>query len=347
MTTNSQFVVFYGVNGAGKTSLLEAAYVLSSLRSFRESSPLNLIKFGDVAASIEGQVSSYLGRQKMLWGYHRQRKGRLLQIDGKNIHDVKVWFQPLRSILFCPEHISIIKGAPEMRRQFVDRAKFTSNPAYLEIYRKYIQVLSQKRELLKKENMKVEELQPWNEQLIDYGTKVTLQRQSILKELEQPFQQMHNFLASGEEVRLQLRGIGSASKENVRERITSLVNRATQEEIKKKQVLVGPHRDDLYVLMNDMPARQFASQGQIRTIVIALKLAELEAARIRGENPLFLLDDLSSELDYKRMTKLVQMLSERDGQVWITTTNPNFLSSLPETRLSRFQVENGNVKQDK
>ena len=96
-----------------------------------------------------------------------------------------------------------------------------------------------------------------------------------------------------------------------------------------------------------MPARQFASQGQIRTIVISLKLAELEAARIRGENPLFLLDDLSSELDYKRMTKLVQMLSERDGQVWITTTNPNFLSSLPETRLSRFQVENGAVKQDK
>ena len=110
--------------------------------------------------------------------------------------------------------------------------------------------------------------------------------------------------------------------------------------------MVGPHKDDVFILMNGMPARQFASQGQTRTIVIALKLAELEAARRRNENPLFLLDDLSSELDYERMKKLVQMLSERDGQVWITTTNPNFIQSLPATRVSRFKVVDGNVKKD-
>jgi DNA replication and repair protein RecF len=326
---------------------LEAAYVLSSLRSFRESIPTNIIKFGESAASIESNVLSYLGKQKMLWSYHRQKKGRLLQIDGKTIHDLKMWFQPLRSILFCPEHINIIKGSPEMRRQFMDRARFTANPAYLDVFRKYYHVLTQKRELLRKDNLNVEELIPWNQQLIDYGTKITVQRQSILSELKEPFQKMHDFLASGEKVELQLRGIGSASKEKVREKLTGLVNRAIEEEIKRKQVLIGPHKDDVYVLMNGMPARQFASQGQTRTIVIALKLAELEAAKLRNENPLFLLDDLSSELDYERMQRLVQMLSERDGQVWITTTNPNFLQSLPETRLSRFQVSEGEVRQDK
>jgi DNA replication and repair protein RecF len=327
--------------------MLEAAYMLSTLRSFRESIPLNIIKFGDVAASVEGKVNSFLGLQKMLWSYHRQKKDRLLQIDGKTIHDVKIWFKPLRSILFCPEHIHIIKGSPEMRRQFVDRARFTANPTYLDVFRKYYHVLTQKRELLRKENLKVEELIPWNKQLIDFGTKVTLQRQSILKELKDPFQKMHDFLANGEQVQLQLKGIGSVPKEEVRERLTSMVTRAVQEEIIKKQVLVGPHKDDISILMNNMPARQFASQGQTRTMVIALKLAELEAARLRGENPLFLLDDLTSELDYKRMTKLVQILSDRDGQVWITTTSPNFLGSLPETRLSRFQMNAGEIKQDK
>ena len=95
--------------------------------------------------------------------------------------------------------------------------------------------------------------------------------------------------------------------------------------------------------MNGMPARRFASQGQTRSIIVALKLAELEAAKLRGERPLFLMDDLSSELDLERRKQLVHLLAERDGQVWITTTQPNFLSDLPRGRIARFYVENGIV----
>ena len=345
--TDKQFIVLYGPNGAGKTSILEAVYMLSSLRSFRDPSPLNLIKFGEVSTFVEANVQTFLGKQKMVWGCHSKKDGRFLQIDKKNIRDLEVWFQCLRAILFCPEHIEIVKGGPQTRRSFIDRARFVAQPSYLQVVRKYLSVLHQKRELLKKDKVKDQELMPWNKQLIEYGTQITLERQNILRELEEPFQQMHQYIAGDERVKLTLRGIGSSEPEGVKARLEQLTEKVKIEEIRRRQSLVGPHRDDLDILLNDVPAKRFASQGQTRSIVLALKLAELEASHKRGDTPLFLLDDLSSELDFERLKKLVQMLSERDGQVWITTTNPNFLGALPKSRVARFYVEEGNVTLDR
>lgn len=336
-------MVLYGPNGAGKTSILEAVDVLSSLKSFREPLPKNLIKWGNSITHIEGQVQSILGRQKMAWGYH-EKKGRLLQIDGKNIRDLPVWFQGLRSILFCPEQIDIIRGSPQIRRNFIDRAKFIAEPGYLDVVRKYLQVLKHKKELLKKDHIKSLEVLPWNLQLVDLATKIILGRHEILEELSVPFQEMHQNIAGSEVVSLQIHGLGRDTTD-LKNYLTQLFNKVLPEEIRKHQILIGPHKDDLEILINNHPARKFASQGQTRSIVVALKLAELEAARLRGEKPLFLLDDLSSELDLERRKKLVQMLSERDGQVWISTTNPNFLGVLPPGRVAKFYVEDGKVEQ--
>ena len=343
LQTDKQFIVLYGPNGAGKTSVLESVYMLSSLRSFRDPSPLNLIQFGENSTFVEANVRTFLGQQKMVWGCHSKKEGRFLQIDKKNIRDLEVWFSCLRAILFCPEHIEIVKGGPQTRRSFIDRARFVAQPSYLQVVRKYLSVLHQKRELLKKDNIKYEELMPWNMQLLEYGTRITLERQNILRELEDPFQQMHQYIAGDETVKLTLRGIGSSEPEDIKSRFEQLIEKVKTEEIRRRQSLVGPHRDDLDILLNDVPAKRFASQGQTRSIVLALKLAELEASRKRGDTPLFLLDDLSSELDFERLKKLVQMLSERDGQVWITTTNPNFLSALPKSGVARFYIEEGNV----
>ena len=107
---------------------------------------------------------------------------------------------------------------------------------------------------------------------------------------------------------------------------------------------MGPHADDVQVLMDGVPAKKFASQGQVRSIVLALKLAELDAARKRGENPLFLLDDLSSELDRERTNKLLEILSERENQIWITTTDPSYLGGMPFSKRTRFLVEDGKIK---
>ena len=115
-------------------------------------------------------------------------------------------------------------------------------------------------------------------------------------------------------------------------------------EIRQRRCLVGPHCDNMKIYLNGVSAKKFASQGQVRSIVLALKLAELEAARIRGENPLFLLDGLSSELDRERTNKLLELLSERENQIWITTTDPSYLSGMPFSKRTRFHVEHGKIK---
>ena len=122
--------------------------MLSSLKSFRDHSISNVIQSGSSTAFVDAQVLSPIGTQRMMWGYHRD-KGRLLQVDGKKITDLTQWFHCLRSILFCPEQIDIIRGAPDVRRKFLDRARFIADPGYLLTVRNYIQVLKQKRELLK------------------------------------------------------------------------------------------------------------------------------------------------------------------------------------------------------
>ena len=279
----------------------------------------------------------------MLWGYHKD-KGRLLQLDGKKINDLTQWFQCLRAILFCPEQIDIIRGAPDVRRKFLDRAHFIADPSYLRTARNYIQVLKQKRELLKKDPLQEAELIPWNMQLQKYGAAVISGRLNILEELAEPFQQMHQQLIGNEKVSLSIQGIGAGPLSEAVKRFEVEMSHSLSEEVRRKQVLVGPHRDDLDIQLNGMPARRFASQGQTRSIIVALKLAELEAAKLRGERPLFLMDDLSSELDLERRKQLVQLLAEREGQVWITTTQPNFLSDLPRGRIARFYVDNGIVK---
>ena len=342
MKTDRQFIVLHGPNGAGKTSILEAVDVLSSLRSFRDSQTSNVVQHGHTTAFIEAQVLSPLGRQKMMWGYHTDR-GRALQLDGKKIQDLTVWFQSLRSILFCPEQIEIVRGAPQVRRQFIDRARFIADPLYLNVVRNYLKVLKQKRELLKKENLQSAELLPWNLQIINYGKQIIEGRSRILQDLYVPFKEMHNSIAGNDNVDLFIQGIGSGDLELALQRFETELNRLTDEEVRKRQVLIGPHRDDLAIMLNGLDARRFASQGQTRSIIVALKLAELEASRLRGEKPLFLLDDLSSELDLERRRRLVNLLAEREGQVWITTTQPNFLSDLPRGRIARYYVDNGSV----
>ena len=136
---------------------------------------------------------------------------------------------------------------------------------------------------------------------------------------------MHRSFAGSDQVDLFLQGIGSGDLETAQQRFENDLNSMIGEEVKRRQILVGPHRDDLDIILNGLDARRFASQGQTRSIIVALKLAELEAARLRGEKPLFLLDDLSSELDLERRRNLVKILAEREGQVWITTTREEIL----------------------
>ena len=337
-----QFVVLHGKNGMGKSNILEALYVMSTLKSFREHISSNFVRWGSHSAMVEGRIRTQYGHRKLTWTL--ANKGRNLQIDGLKCTKLSMWFSLIRAILFCPGTISIVREGPEVRRKFLDRARFTANPSYLALVRNYMRALEQKKALLKTHSVDKEQLNIWNEQLINLGVRIASQRQMILKELRTPFQSMHKAITGHDDVSLELTGLCAQKPEDLRPYFQEKLQQRQKDEIRLRRCLVGPHSDDLKILMGGKLARKFASQGQVRSIVLALKLAEVEAARHRGETPLFLIDDLSSELDRERTHQLLSLLSRHENQIWITTTDPNYLGAVPFSKRTRFYIENGTVK---
>jgi DNA replication and repair protein RecF len=340
--TDARFVVLAGENAQGKTNILESAWVLATLRSFREGRVARLVRHGADSASVTGTVTGRSGKRRMEW--RRDEAGRRgLSLDEQNCHDLSAWFQVLRAVLFSPEHIAVVRGEPGERRRFVDRAAFTAAPAHLETVQAYRRALKQKAAALKLPRVDPALVSTFDAQLIEHGARMARRRVEVLSELEGPFGEMHTAIAGGGEVRLAMRGVGGAAHEGeeaARAAIAEALERVRADELRRRRVLAGPHRDDLHIQLDGRSARAFASQGQARSIVLSLKLAELEAARRRGDAPLFLLDDLTSELDRGRMGRLVDLLAGLPNQVWITTTDPAHLGPLPPggTRVVRVRA---------
>ena len=340
--SDARLVVLHGENAQGKTNLLEAVWLLATLRSFREGRAARLIREGAAEARVLGVVDGEDGDGQLEW--RRRVDRRELRIDDQPTSDLGAWFSRLRAVLFCPEHTQIVRGDPESRRAFLDRAAFTARPVHLELVTDYTRILKQKSALLRERRPDPALLDTWDAELVRLGAKLALRRQQVLDELEGPFADAHAAIVGGGPApRLELRGIGAAAQveAEVAGRFADALNRARAEELRRAQPVCGPHRDDLWIHLDGREARRFASQGQARALVLALKLAEVEAARRRGQRPLFLLDDLTSELDRGRMARLVARLASLPGQVWITTTDPAWLGPLPGQDTALVRVDGG------
>jgi DNA replication and repair protein RecF len=317
LETAAPIVVLFGDNAQGKTNLLEAVSVLATLKSFREPRSSRWVQTDAVSSRIEGRLDGPIGRQVLRWSF--DAGARNLAIDDKTVNDVALWFGAVRAIVVAPEHTRLVRGEPVERRQFLDRAVFTARPAFLDVARAYRKVVEQKGALLRSGRATDRELDAWDDELVSLGTQVVGARAALLAELATPFAEVHGRIAGSTDVRVRMCGAGAADDVESDLRRTLVEQRA--EERRRGLVLVGPHRDDLAIEIEGRSARRFASQGQARTLVLALKLAELGAARARGMHPLFLVDDLSSELDRGRLARVSEVLLETPGQVWLTATD--------------------------
>jgi len=355
LETDARFVVLHGDNAQGKTNLLEAVWTLATLRSFRDSKVQRLVKHGCDATRVDGVASGDYGRRRLRWGRsNANTPSRTLQMDGQNIRQLRDWFAVLRAVLFCPQHSAIIRGGPVERRAFVDRAAFTMRPAHLDVVRQYSRVLRHKAALLRSSSPPKAQIEAWNAQLAVLGGRLAARRSEALADLTGPFVAAHAAIAgrAAGTARLRLRGVGRTEPEErlVAEAVAGVLAEklaaSLDEERRQGRCLVGPHRDDLVVELDGHLARNFASQGQARSLVLSLKLAELGAARAQGQSPLFLLDDLTSELDKGRMDRLMDVLADLDNQVWVTTTDPRWLGPLPGGDVASWQVVQGTVTPD-
>lgn len=354
-----RFNVLFGDNGQGKTNILEAIYLLATLRSFRTSRPGatdELIQLGERTATVRARVERE-GVERLLavqlGGEGASRK--LALVDGKAARSGE-YFGGVNAILFSPDDLRLPKGPPAQRRRFLDRAVWNSYPGYLKEVQTYERVLRSRNALLRSEGRggSVEEMLPiYDEQLASAGALIMCRRGGYLAELRPEIASAFDRVGrSGLPITVRYRGTVPLAEED-RASDAAAVGRCADElrarllrDRRRDQLRgfthSGPHADDLELELAEQPAAQFASQGQLRALILALKIAEIRHLRaVLGDSPVLLLDDVSSELDPQRNQYLFEFLREIPCQAFITTTSAAHIQLAEERQDVR--VEGGCV----
>ncbi|MBO4264946.1 MAG: DNA replication/repair protein RecF [Clostridia bacterium] len=331
--------VIYGDNGQGKTNLLESIYIFAASRSFRTNHDDELICFDKDAGDISIRYETSQRENEIKIKYRKGEKKKLYK-NGVEISKISEFLGNFRAILFCPEHLSMIKDGPQNRRLFIDMAISQINPLYVKKYQKYIAILKQKNMLLRdaQEGKDISgTLDIWNMQLADVGAEITLERKKYISRLYESAKDFYSDIVSEkkqkEELTMHLQcGTDSDSKAEIEDFLYRRYSENTEREIKNGSTLFGPHRDDLLLFLNHKDARLFASQGQSRSIVLALKLAEGEISKeICGEYPVFLLDDILSDLDIGRQSYVLSKIAKR--QVILTTCTSEYKDKFSDAKI--------------
>lgn len=311
--------IICGANAAGKTNILEAIFYFAAGKSFRNCKDRELIKFGNDKANASMRFSSRNGVQKMSAVLSKSGR-RAISIGESGPLKMTEYIGRFRAVIFTPDHLSLVKGSPENRRRFLDLAICQSFPRYAPTLSEYNRVLAQKNALLKRGNVIDELLSVYNERLAQLAAVITVNRRKYVQKLEEEARKFLFDMSNGKE-KLTLTyqsQIGTfETQEEVKEKYIKLFNDKAGYEKERFLALYGSHKDDFSVSINKKSARMYASQGQQRSTVLALKLAEGElSSKLTGEYPVFLLDDILSELDSDRKEYILSRITDR--QVIIT-----------------------------
>jgi DNA replication and repair protein RecF len=330
----SRFNVFGGRNGVGKTNLVEAVYLLGTLRSFRTSSRMDMVRHGQESASVEGVFDGAAAGVRCQITIAQDE--RRVRVDGQTRRPEGEHFRMLPMVLFHPGNLDLAQGGPLPRRRFIDRALFQLSSSYPAIFRDYGRALRSRNRLLKERPLDRRALEPFDRQLASLGGRIYRQRAEFVELLAPLFEE--TFAEVSGESRAAV--IYRPSVEGGAEEIASALVGAMRSDADRGYTTLGPHADDLELAVDDRPARRFASQGQKRAVVLSLKIAETRALTSSTSRvPLLLLDDVSSELDEQRNARLFDFLDGVGGQVFITTTS--FETIRVEEQRRDFEVIDG------
>lgn len=328
--------VIYGKNAQGKTNLLEALFFCAVTRSFRGAADKELMKFGTKGYEIGLSFDSQQRPQEILIRCSRGKKEFF--INGVKKQRRGDFVGTLKCVLFAPEHMALIKNGPGERRRFIDMSLCQWKPAYYTALNNYQKLLEQKNVLLKKAeggNSCDALLELYNEKLAFYCAQVMRERKRYLDDLEGYAQKVHLELSQGSEI-LTLHYEPSPrldpTMEGLEEAIRSEMDRHLEREKIMKSSLVGCHRDNFEISLNGYSARTYGSQGQQRSCVLSLKMAECDIFKeAYGEYPVLLLDDILSELDERRKAYVVGHISGR--QVIITCCEKEIFQTIENTHV--------------
>jgi DNA replication and repair protein RecF len=340
--------IITGENAQGKTNLIEAIYYLSVTRSFRTNRDQDLSLFPGQSFFLKGVfIQDELKNDLQINYYDRQLK---VKIDNNHVNRYD-HLQRFPVVVFSPDDLLIIREGPAIRRRFINLEASRLSQIYFQELRAYHRVLAQRNQLLKQIRIKRnlnQLLEPWDESLIKLGSNIIRFRLSLINTLEKEAKPFFSLMTGGaEEIKLKyVTFFDYSGDEHEIELIfkESLISKRDQE-LKRLSTAVGPHLDDLKIMINDFDSRKFSSQGQKRTAALALKMAEINLfCRNNGQRPIILLDDVFSELDQHRKEYLLTFLGSSKGQCFLTTAgdpDQSFGKAGKDSKL--FLVQRGNI----
>lgn len=345
-----------GRNGQGKTSVLEAIYLLSQAKSFRKAKPRDYVNWGGAScAHVYGYISASDGARKI--AYEINEGKRRILINDSVISEARRFYGQFIAIDFTPSDLDIVLGAPSNRRSFVDRLLVMLDRTFVNVLMQYQKVLKQRNALMlsivKKSSAHKHcdikrDLSMWSAPLVELGSEISQRRKDVLGLLEHHATKYYRYLVNidckhSNAENIKLNYISKFYKENIilsKTELTQRYQESIERDLKQKTTTFGVHNDDIHILLDtgygDKDARSFASQGQSKSIALALKLASIDVVRERvNEIPVLLLDDVESELDPQRRDALYKLIAEFDNQVIITSTE---LSNSAKTHFEEVDV---------
>ena len=336
--------VFCGANAQGKTNLLEAIYLLGTLRSFRTMRIDDMVRFAAAKARVEARVERAGLERRYQVELTRQPPSKRARVDGKGLRSAAEYFGGFNVVLFAPEDLRLVRGGPSDRRRFLDRAVWNATPGFLSVAQTYERTLRSRNALLRAERIDEALLEVFDEQLAEAGAVLVNSRRGYLEKLAPLVGKTYEKITQSH-LDLNLVYVSKLTGDiaAVAQALRELLRQGWRRDRERGFTSAGPHGDDLEFELDGRPARLHASQGQTRALVLALKLAEIGyLSEILGESPIFLVDDVSSELDAARTKYLLEFIAGLQTQTYLTTTMPGVLP-LPKER-QEFQLVNGAIQ---
>ena len=334
----AQKTILVGNNAQGKSNLLEAVELLASLKSHRTSRDRELVLDSATAGQIQATVERAYGTSELSMTFRKQGR-RTVAVNRENMRRQLDFLGVLNAVQFSSLDLDLVRGAPESRRSWIDDLLIQLEPVYASILQQYNQVLKQRNALLKKiravrqetgdTSLSLDEYEPqlklWDEQLAAAGSRVARRRARVIARLAPIAESWHKRI-SGETEQLEINYQPNVEWQEddpavVQQAFLAKIQDRRMAEQYQGKTVVGTHRDEIEFAIDRTPARYYGSQGQQRTLVLALKLAELKLIEeVIGEPPLLLLDDVLAELDPNRQKQLLEVIGDR-FQTIITTTH--------------------------